>query len=111
MSSFSKLDSARLENRAAASTSSRSTSEPGLDVSRPTRYGGCLAAADYSGHDERRRNRRITPKGTVLVRAGTYLLLVVLRISASGLSATTLVTAPERLLTSSVEIELRFDGS
>ena len=71
-----------------------------------------MAAGDYSGQNERRRNRRIAPKGTVLVRAGTYLLRGrVENLSLGGLSATTLVTAPERLLASSVEIELRFDGS
>jgi hypothetical protein len=71
-----------------------------------------LAAGDYSGQNERRRNRRIAPKGTVLVRAGTYLLRGrIANLSLGGLSATTVVTAPERLLTSAVEIDLRFDGS
>jgi len=47
----------------------------------------------------------------VLVRAGSYLLRGrVANLSLGGLSATTLVTAPERLLASFVEIELRFDG-
>lgn len=45
------------------------------------------------------------------MRAGTYLLRGrVANLSLGGFSATTLVTAPERLLTSAVEIELRFDG-
>jgi hypothetical protein len=48
----------------------------------------------------------------VLVRAGTYLLRGrIANLGLGGLSATTLVTAPERLLASSVAIELRFDGS
>jgi len=67
---------------------------------------------DYRGQYERRRNRRIAPKGSVLVRAGTYLLRGrIANLSLGGLSATTVVTAPVRLLGSSVEIELRFDGS
>lgn len=71
-----------------------------------------MAADDHSGQNERRGNRRIAPKGTVLVRAGTYLLRGrVANLSIGGLSATTLITAPERLLHSRVEIELRFDGS
>ena len=48
----------------------------------------------------------------MLVHAGTYLLRGrVANLSLGGLSATTLVTAPDRLLASAVEIELRFDGS
>src|SRR6476646_3757459 len=71
-----------------------------------------MVAGDNSGQHERRRNRRIAPKGSVLVRAGTYLLRGrIANLSLGGLSATALVTAPERLLNSRVEIELRFDGS
>ena len=71
-----------------------------------------MAAGYYSQQNERRRNRRLAPKGTVLVRAGSYLLRGrVANLSLGGLSATTLVTAPDRLLASPVEIELRFDGS
>lgn len=71
-----------------------------------------MPEGDYNGTNERRRNRRIAPKGSVLVRAGTYLLRGrVANLSLGGLSATTVVTAPARLLGSSVEIELRFDGS
>lgn len=70
-----------------------------------------MAAGDHSGQNDRRRSRRIAPKGSVLVRAGTYLLRGrVANLSLGGFSATTLVTAPERLLASAVEIELRFDG-
>ena len=71
-----------------------------------------MAERGYTGQNERRRNRRIAPKGSVLVRAGTYLLRGrIANLSLGGLSATTVVTAPERLLASSIEIELRFDGS
>jgi CheY-like chemotaxis protein len=60
---------------------------------------------------ERRRHNRLTPKGTVIVRAGTYVLRGrVSNLSRSGVMSRTRTTAPERLLGSQVEIDLRFDG-
>jgi hypothetical protein len=70
-----------------------------------------LARGHHDGQDERRRDVRIAPKGTVLVRAGTYVLRGrIANVSLGGLLATTRVTAPERLLGVRVAIELRLDG-
>lgn len=60
---------------------------------------------------ERRRDLRISPKGTVIVRADTYTLRGRLaNLSRNGLAASTRTTAPERLLGAAVELELRLDG-
>lgn len=60
---------------------------------------------------ERRRHIRLSPKGTVIVQAGSYLLRGrVCNLSLCGLLSTSRTTAPERLLGSVVEIGLRLDG-
>lgn len=63
---------------------------------------------------ERRRDQRISPKGTVIVRAPsveTYLLRGrIANLSRNGLSMTTRTTAPERLLGARVELSLRLDA-
>ena len=70
-----------------------------------------MAGGDRHRQDERRRDVRITPKGAVVVRAGTYVLRGrIANVSLGGLSAMTRVTAPERLLGARVAIDLRLDG-
>jgi len=60
---------------------------------------------------ERRREPRISPKGTVLVRVDTYLIRGrIANLSRSGVLAITRITAPERLLGAKVELSLRLDG-
>jgi hypothetical protein len=61
---------------------------------------------------ERRREPRICPKGTVLVRADTYLIRGrIANLSRSGLLAITPITTPERLLGARVEVSFRLDGA
>jgi hypothetical protein len=60
---------------------------------------------------ERRRELRISPKGTVIVRADTYLIRGrIANLSHNGLAMTTRMTAPERILGAPVELSLRLDG-
>jgi hypothetical protein len=60
---------------------------------------------------ERRRDLRIRPKGTVVLRTGTYIVRGrISNLSRSGVSTTTRTTAPERFLGSKAEVELRLDG-
>jgi hypothetical protein len=59
---------------------------------------------------ERRQSVRLCPKGTVSIRAHEYDVRGrVANVSGGGLCVTTLVTAPERVLGRSVDLELRFD--
>lgn len=59
---------------------------------------------------ERRQSVRLCPKGTVSIRTSDYEVRGrVANISAGGVSVTTLVTAPARLLACTAELELRFD--
>ena len=61
---------------------------------------------------ERRREPRICPKGTVLVRVDTYLIPGrIANLSRSGLRAITPITTPERLLGARVEVSFRLDGA
>lgn len=60
---------------------------------------------------ERRRDVRISPKGTVVVHASARLIHGRLcNLSRGGLSMVTQTAAPEQLLGSPAEIELRLDG-
>src|SRR6185295_8297649 len=60
---------------------------------------------------ERRRDVRVAPKGTVIVRADTYIIRGrIANLSRGGLATITRTTAPERLLGSAVELSLRLDG-
>jgi len=60
---------------------------------------------------ERRRERRIAPKGAAVLRAGTYSLRGrIANLSRTGLAMTTPTTAPGRLLGARVDISLRLDG-
>jgi hypothetical protein len=60
---------------------------------------------------ERRREPRISPKGTVLVRVDSYVFRGrIANLSRSGLLAITHITAPERFLGAKVELSLRLDG-
>ena len=65
------------------------------------------------GRPERRRDLRISPKGTVIlrsVRADTYMVRGrIANLSRSGLVIATRTTAPERLLGARVELSLRLD--
>lgn len=65
------------------------------------------------GRPERRRDQRISPKGTVVVRAvraDTYLVRGrISNLSRNGLAMTTRTTAPERILGARVELSLRLD--
>jgi len=64
-----------------------------------------------NAREERRHEHRVSPKGTVIVRAGTYLLRGrIANLSVGGLLALTRTTAPERLLASTVDLSLRLDG-
>jgi hypothetical protein len=64
---------------------------------------------------ERRRNPRISPKGTAmirLVRSEQYQLQGrIANISQSGLLVVTRTTAPERLLGARLDVSLRFDNA
>jgi hypothetical protein len=60
---------------------------------------------------DRRTELRVSPKGAVIVRSDTYIMRGrVVNVSRSGLLATTTITAPERMLGSTVDIELRLDA-
>jgi hypothetical protein len=60
---------------------------------------------------ERRRHLRITPKGTAIIRAGTYVARGrVLNVSRGGISVTTQSAPPAHLLDSVAEIDLRLDA-
>lgn len=60
---------------------------------------------------ERRRDPRIHPKGTVILRIGTYIIRGrVSNLSLSGIATATRTTAPERMLGSTAEVDLRLDG-
>ena len=59
---------------------------------------------------ERRKHARIALKGTAILLAGEYAVRArLVNLSEGGFLATTLVTAPIRLLGRSVDIELRLD--
>jgi PilZ domain len=59
---------------------------------------------------ERRRHARITPKGTSVVHARSYALRGrIVNLGEGGMFVTTRVSAPEPLLGSAVDIELRLD--
>jgi|SRR5687768_674514 len=59
---------------------------------------------------ERRRETRVSPKGTVVVRADTYVMRGrIANISLGGLAVATRTTAPERLLGASVDMSVRLD--
>ena len=59
---------------------------------------------------ERRKHARIALKGTAILLAGEYAVRArLVNLSEGGFLATTLVTAPVRLLGRSVDIELRLD--
>lgn len=60
---------------------------------------------------ERRREHRVSPKGTMIVRAGTHVIRGrICNLSRSGLLAATRTTAPERILGMTAEVEVRLDG-
>jgi CheY-like chemotaxis protein len=60
---------------------------------------------------ERRSAVRVSPKGTVTVRADTYVMRGrIVNVSLGGISAHTRITAPERLLGCPAELDLRLDG-
>ena len=67
-----------------------------------------------SSHDarpDRRRDLRVAPKGTVIVRVDSYLIRArIANLSRSGLVTRTRITPPERLLGAMVELSLRLDG-
>ena len=59
---------------------------------------------------ERRKHGRIALKGTAIVLAGEHAVRArLVNLGEGGFLATTLVTAPMRLLDRSVDIELRLD--
>ena len=59
---------------------------------------------------ERRQSVRLSPKGTVSIRARGYDVRGrIANVSSGGLAAQTLVTAPDRVLACAVELELRLD--
>lgn len=61
---------------------------------------------------ERRRELRVSPKGTVVLRADSYELRGrVQNVSRHGLSIETRTTAPERLLGATVQVQVRLDGA
>lgn len=67
--------------------------------------------SNHNARPERRRDLRVSPKGTVIVRADTYIVRGRLaNLSRNGLSMITRTTAPERLLGRPVELTLRLDG-
>ncbi len=67
--------------------------------------------SNHKARPERRRDLRVFPKGTVIVRAGTYLVRGrIANLSRGGISTITRTTAPERLLGAAVELAIRFDG-
>ena len=60
---------------------------------------------------ERRRDLRISPKGTVIIRAEAFEIPGrVANLSRYGLAAITRTSAPQRLLGAKVELELRLDS-
>jgi CheY-like chemotaxis protein len=61
---------------------------------------------------ERRKHARISLKGTAILLAGEHAVRArLVNLSEGGFLATTLVTAPARLLARAVDIELRLDDS
>ena len=61
---------------------------------------------------ERRRTVRVSPKGTVVMHADTYVLRGrVANLSHGGLLVETRTTAPERLLGATVQVQVRLDGA
>ena len=65
----------------------------------------------HNGRPERRRDVRVSPKGTVIIRADTYIIRGrIANLSRHGLATITRTTAPERLLGSAVDLSLRLDG-
>jgi hypothetical protein len=59
---------------------------------------------------ERRKSHRVSPKGTVSIRAADYDVRGrVGNLSTGGMTAVTLATAPDRLVGAAVELELRLD--
>lgn len=67
--------------------------------------------SNHDARQERRRDLRVSPKGTVIVRADTYIIRGrIANLSRNGLSTITRATAPERLLGSKVELSLRLDA-
>jgi CheY-like chemotaxis protein len=67
-----------------------------------------------SQQPERRRDQRISPKGTIILRSGrvdTHTLQGrIANLCLNGLSMTTRTSAPERLLGADVELSVRLDG-
>jgi hypothetical protein len=64
------------------------------------------------GAADRRNDLRVTPKGTVIVQADTYIIRGRLaNLSRNGLLAITRTTAPERLLRAEIGLALRLDGT
>lgn len=62
------------------------------------------------GRPERRHDVRISPKGTVIIRADNYVLRGrIANVSPGGIATTTRTTAPERLLGATVDLALRLD--
>jgi CheY-like chemotaxis protein len=60
---------------------------------------------------ERRRDPRIHPKGTVILRTGTYIVRGrISNLSRSGVATATRSTAPERFLGGKADVDLRLDG-
>lgn len=69
-----------------------------------------LSLEGMSGFIERRKYARIALKGTAILLAGEHAVRArIVNLSEGGFFATTLVTAPRRLLGRSVDIELRLD--
>lgn len=65
----------------------------------------------HNTEPERRRDPRIRPKGTVILRIGTYIIRGrISNLSLSGVATATRTTAPERLLGSTADVDLRLDG-
>jgi hypothetical protein len=66
---------------------------------------------DHAAASDRRGDVRATPKGTVIVRADTYVIRGrVVNLGRKGLLTATRTTAPERLLRAEIAIALRLDG-
>jgi CheY-like chemotaxis protein len=60
---------------------------------------------------QRRRDPRIRPKGTVILRIGTYIMRGrISNLSLGGVATATRTTAPERFLGNMAEVDLRLDG-
>ena len=67
--------------------------------------------SNHNTRPERRRDLRVSPKGTVIMRADTYIIRGrIANLSRNGLSTITRTTAPERLIGGAVELSLRLDG-